>query len=436
MPRAIRKIVYPIERFLAEESAGGFLLLLTALTALVWANSNYYESYFAFIESSLSFQWGEFVLEKSFQHWINDGLMVIFFFVVGLEIKKELLIGELSTTKKAALPIWAALGGMIVPVIFYLVFNYQTPTAQGWGIPMATDIAFALGILTLFSRQAPFALKILLLALAIVDDLGAVLVIALFYTQHIYFTFLCLSLLLVGIFYFFLVSGVRNYILYGVLSVLLWFFVLKSGIHTTLAGVVLGLLTPLRPQYSFKFFQNKIKSIWEDLSQGESKEPEKKINFYQFKKEISGSFSPLEYFIHLLHPWVSFLIMPLFALTNAGVRLENWDTASVFTHPVSIGIILGLFLGKPLGVVGLSFLAVKLKWAELPQGVHWNHIMALGALAGVGFTMALFISHLALEGSEAEIFSKIGILVGSFFSSCLGVLLLCLNKKPYFQKSS
>ena len=389
----VRKFISPLEEFMRLETSSGIFLLIVTLFTLFWANSPWKESYFHFIHIPIGVHFSAYTLEKSLQHWVNDGLMVIFFFVVGLEIKRELVIGELSSKKKAALPFFAAFGGMVFPALIYLFFNHEGETIKGWGVPMATDIAFAVGILSLMSRRVPFSLKIFLLALAIIDDLGAVFVIAFFYTEKISPNALgsvALSLGLISLLKFSQVRSISVYIFLGIIN---WFAFLKSGIHPTVSGVILGLLCPM------------------DLMGKENR-------------------SPLDRLFHFFHLWVSFFIMPIFALTNAGVLLQGAFQMSVLTHPISLGIFLGLVLGKPLGVVLFSFLSVKMNFASLPKGVNWLQISCVGVLSGIGFTMAIFISNLAFKNLESvRIFSKFSILLASAFSALLGLALLFLNRR-------
>jgi NhaA family Na+:H+ antiporter len=372
----IRRVIKPIEHFLALESASGILLAAFTVIALFIANSGLNNAYQSLLHTM--------IFGLSLQHWINDGLMAIFFFVVGMEIKRELVSGELASVKKAALPIAAALGGMIGPALIYFSFNPSGAALSGWGIPMATDIAFAVGVLSFF--RVPLSLKVFLLALAIVDDLGAVLVIALFYTKDIAAWYLVASALVILITLACRFWGVRAYAFYILLGVAAWFCVLKSGVHATVAGVIMGLITPLRLPES--------------------------------------DHSPLEELVTKLHPWMSFAIMPIFAIANAGVSLVGADS-SILSNPILQGVSLGLFFGKPAGILLACFLTVKLGLAQLPSGVAWGKLSAVAFLGGIGFTMALFISNLALP-LEFEIYSKSGILLGSVASAIVGALLLKL----------
>lgn len=380
-------LIKPIERFAQLEASSGIVLAVCTVLAMAIANSSLSTDYFEILNIK--------VLGLSIQHWINDGLMAIFFFVIGMEIKKELVAGELSSPKKAALPIAAALGGMVVPALFYFYFNQGTPYLSGWGIPMATDIAFALGVLTLFGKKVPLSLKIFLLALAIVDDLGAVLVIAVFYTDKIHL----LALASATIFYSLMILcrhyRIRKYSVYVLIGIGVWISVLFSGVHATVAGVIIGLLTP-----------------------------------YKFLKEENSelTYSPLEDLVHKLHPWVSFGIMPIFALANAGISLQGLEFFELIQNPIHQGVALGLTLGKPIGITLFSMAAVRLGIAQLPSELRWSYIVSVGFLAGIGFTMALFISSLAMQPSQ-EIFSKTGILIGSLISAVVGAFLLSVSFK-------
>jgi len=432
----IEILTYPIQEFLHQQASGGILLIIATVIALVWANSPFSESYHHLWHTYVKVDVGGVGLNYSLHHWINDGLMVIFFFVVGLEIKRELLVGELSSVKKAALPIAAALGGMIFPALIYTVFNLGSESASGWGIPMATDIAFVVGILALLGNRVPLALKIFILALAIVDDLGAVLVIAIFYTSNISLT----SLMIAGGLIVLLIAmnrlGVRNLLVYTIVGVALWLAFLKSGVHATVAGVLLAFTIPVSSRINTKKFKNETERLLKDFDNaGEHGEDvltnsERLSIVDQIENNCEKILTPLQRFEHGLHPWVSFFIMPVFALANAGVTIGS-GLSSALTHPVSIGIILGLFVGKQIGIFGFSYLAVKLKLASEPEGVSWKKIYAASVLAGIGFTMSLFIANLAFNSPELLNISKVGILAGSLLSGIVGFIILksALSKK-------
>lgn len=432
----IEILTYPIQEFLHQQASGGILLIIATVIALVWANSPFSESYHHLWHTYVKIDVGGVGLNYSLHHWINDGLMVIFFFVVGLEIKRELLVGELSSVKKAALPIAAALGGMIFPAIIYTVFNLGSESASGWGIPMATDIAFVVGILALLGNRVPLALKIFILALAIVDDLGAVLVIAIFYTSNISLT----SLMIAGGLIVLLIAmnrlGVRNLLVYTFVGIALWLAFLKSGVHATVAGVLLAFTIPVSSRINTMKFKKETESLIKEFDNaGEHGEDvltnsERLSIVDQIENNCEKILTPLQRFEHGLHPWVSFFIMPVFALANAGVTIGS-GLSSALTHPVSIGIILGLFLGKQIGIFGFSYLAVKLKLASEPEGVSWKKIYAASVLAGIGFTMSLFIANLAFNSPELLNISKVGILAGSLLSGIVGFIILksALSKK-------
>ena len=432
----IEKLTYPIQEFLHQQASGGILLIIATVIALAWANSPFAESYHHLWHTYVKVDLGGVGLNYSLHHWINDGLMVIFFFVVGLEIKRELLVGELSSVKKAALPIAAALGGMIFPALIYTVFNLGSEGASGWGIPMATDIAFVVGILALLGKRVPLALKIFILALAIVDDLGAVLVIAIFYTSNISLT----SLMIAGGLIVLLIAmnrlGVRNLLVYTFVGIALWLAFLKSGVHATVAGVLLAFTIPVSSRINTKKFKNEIENLAKDFDNvGEHGEDvltnsERLSIVDQIENNCEKILTPLQRFEHGLHPWVSFFIMPVFALANAGVAVSD-ELGSALTHPVSIGIVLGLFLGKQIGIFSFSYIAVKLKLASEPEGVSWKKIYAASVLAGIGFTMSLFIANLAFNSPELLNISKVGILAGSLLSGIVGFIILksALSKK-------
>lgn len=391
--RVVRTLVDPIVRFISVEASSGILLLLTTVIALILANSSAASWYFDFIRTPISASVGNFTLNKNLLLLVNDGLMAIFFFLVGLEIKREILVGELSTPKKASFSIFAAIGGMLFPALIYTYINFGSSYSHGWGVPMATDIAFAVGVLTLLGKRVPIPLKVFLLALAIVDDLGAIMVIALFYTNEISTQYLGVAGLSLFTLFLFNHSGIRHIAFGLALGIVTWFCFLKSGVHATVAGVLLAFLTPAKPVNS----ENA-----------------------QLSSELL-----IDRYIHGLHPWVAFLIMPIFAFFNAGVSFEGIGINEVFVSNVAVGIAVALVLGNPIGIFLLTYLATTLKIATLPKGVNWAQVIAVGFLAGIGFTMSLFISSLAFKGDEIEAYSKIGILLGSSVAMALG--LLCLS---------
>jgi len=417
----VKKLLSPFERFFSLQASAGIVLLFSAVLALFLANSPWAGFYHKILHYTLSIQLGDFSLSYSLHYWVNDALMVIFFFVVGLEIKRELTVGELSTPKKAALPIFAAFGGMVVPALFYLAFNPQGETQVGWGIPMATDIAFALGILSLVSKKVPFSLKVFLLALAIVDDLGAVLVIAFFYSKEIIAQFLAFSGLIIFIIFFARKIGIKSLAFYIFCGVGLWFCVLKSGVHATIAGVILGLMCPAKQIKNQEGFLEDLKIYSATIPS--YKQGKKMIQLIRFFH------TPTHRLIEDLHPFVTWFIMPVFAFFNAGVELKAGFSINEFiSHPVSLGILMGLFLGKPIGILLFSFLALRLNLAIWPKDFTWRKVTGVGFLAGIGFTMALFISHLSFSQPELATYSKLSILVASLLAMLVGVLFLLFSE--------
>lgn len=431
----IEKLTHPLHNFLHKEASGGILLIICTIAALTWANSPFAASYNHLWHTYLSIDLEGTALKYTLHHWINDGLMVIFFFVVGLEIKRELIAGELSSIKQASLPIAAALGGMLVPASIYFLLNSGNEGSAGWGIPMATDIAFVVGILALLGKRVPLALKIFVLALAIVDDIGAVLVIAVFYTSDISVN----SLILAGVILLILILmnriGVRNLLLYSLAGVVLWLAFLKSGVHATVAGVLLAFTIPATSRINTKKFTGDTQLLLHEFSNaGEHGDniltnSERLTVINEIENNCEKILTPLQKFEHGLHPWVAFAIMPVFALANAGVSIgEGLDSALM--HPVSLGIILGLFFGKQIGIFSFSFIAIKLGLAAKPEGVSWTKIYGASILAGIGFTMSLFIANLAFNSPELLDVAKVGILTGSLISGITGFFILKSALKP------
>lgn len=429
--RLFDRIKDPLAEFIRLEAFSGIVLMFFTILALAIANSNIGENFIAYWTNYFGFQLGDWNLKKSFLHWINDGLMAIFFFVVGLEIKRELLTGGLSTVKKASLPIFGAIGGMLVPALLYVSMNTQGEGTHGWGVPMATDIAFALGILILLGKRIPTSLKLLLTSIAIVDDIGAVMVIALYYTNEIDWTYLLYGGGIYALLWMFNSMKVRNITVYLILGVFLWYVLLKSGVHATLAGVLLALTIPARASRNIFEF---ISSNQELLHNLETKTPElqKKPNEKFIQASVSSIesnclkvISPLQRLEHLFHPWVAYLIVPLFAFANAGVIIDTELTNRVL-EPVSVGIILGLFVGKPLGIYLFSWISVQLKIAQKPIEISWIQILGIGFLGGIGFTMSFFVSQLAFVDTEVLSLAKFAVLIASFSSGVIGFLILKL----------
>lgn len=420
-----RSLSSAFSEFFRTEAAGGVVLLACAALALIWANSPLSASYFRLWETMVTAGAGPLVIQKPLLLWINDGLMALFFFVVGLEIKREVLTGELAAPRKAALAIVAAVGGMVVPAVLYLTVNVGTEASVGWGIPMATDIAFALGVLALLGSRAPLALKVFLTAIAIVDDLGAVLVIALFYTSKVSLTALGIA----GACFVALVLvnrlGVQRTLIYALMGLGLWVAMLKSGVHATVAGVLVALTIPATRRIDAPAFLTKAKGLVgrfeEDVKEGRAEPTSTQRDaVYALETACERIETPLARLEHGLHSWVAFFIMPVFALANAGVGLGG-DVLGMLADPISIGIGLGLVIGKQLGVFGFAWAAVKTGLARLPEGVTWAQVHGVSLLTGIGFTMSIFIANLAfIESPERLDSAKLGILVASLISGGLG----------------
>ncbi|MBP3343245.1 MAG: Na+/H+ antiporter NhaA [Bacteroidales bacterium] len=420
-------------RFLHNESIGGILLLICAIISLVCANVPELNFLHDIWKQDAGISIGSFSLNMKIEHWINDGLMAIFFFVVGLEIKREMLVGELSSFKHAALPIFAAVGGMIVPALIYSLFNGGTPSANGWGIPMATDIAFAIGILSLLGNRVPVGLKVFLTALAIVDDLGAIIVLAIFYPTHaLHFDMLLYAALVAGFLYLLNRNKVRGLLFYIVPGVVLWWLILQSGIHATIAGVILALTIPSKTLINEVRFSVRMKYLlqkFKDVSNSEIEvlaNPHQQHIIHQMDNHIEEINPLMHKFESALHPWVTFAIMPIFALANSGVELSG-GLMQDSIPPVAIGIFLGLFLGKPIGIFLFSLISVKLKFAELPSGTNWKQVFALGMIAGIGFTMSIFIDSLAFDDQNLVNIGKAAILGTSSIAAILGLLAVSLT---------
>ncbi len=415
----------PLERFLHIEAASGILLLVAAAIALAWANSPWADSYVHFWQTPVGLRLGDFTFERSLEWVVNDGLMVIFFFVVGMEIRREIHHGELSEWRRASLPVAAALGGMLAPAAIYLFFANGAETRSGWGVPMATDIAFAVGILTLLGNRVPPALRVLLLALAVIDDLGAIVVIALFYSSGVALSGLLVAAL--GFFGVFAMQrfGVRSKLAYIVPSLVAWAGIYSAGIHPTIAGVIVGLATPVRAWLGTDGFIADTRKELEHLTHA----PSESLTSHHLAATLRRvdlarreAMSPSESLIAALHPWVAFGIMPVFALANAGVSLSSGplDGAS---WTVVTAVAAGLMLGKPLGVLAACWLTLRLKIGTLPQGLGMRELLVLGVVAGIGFTMALFIAQLAFTDARMLAAAKLGVLAASGATAVLGLAL-------------
>ncbi|MBW3628839.1 MAG: Na+/H+ antiporter NhaA [Gemmatimonadetes bacterium] len=426
----VERILRPFLRFIHAETSGGIVLLVATVGALIWANSTWASSYHHLWELPVGLRFGAWDLSMTLHHFINDGLMAVFFLFVGLEIKREMLVGELASFRAAALPIAAAAGGMLIPAALYTALNLGGPGASGWGIPMATDIAFALGILALMGPRVPLGLKVFLAALAIVDDLGAVLVIAIFYTADLDVGALGTA---AGVFFALLAMnrlGVRHAAAYGLVGLFLWFAVLASGVHATVAGVLLALAIPARTRIDTHEFLVTGREILDEFDHAGVEGGDVLTNQGQqeailaLENSCEAAQAPLRRLEHNLHHWIAFLIIPVFALANAGVELSGGLGESV-RHPVPLGIILGLVLGKPIGISLFSWVAVRTGLVVLPQRVTWRALVGVSFLGGIGFTMSLFIATLAFgEASPLLDLAKIGILAASILAAVVGWILL------------
>ncbi len=435
MAGKLKRILFkPFHQFFQLQSSGGILLLIATVLALLWANSPWQNTYDWFWRLSFGFSLGHSHWVHSLHFWINDGLMAIFFFVVGLEIKRELLVGELSTPKKAALPFMAAMGGMMVPALIYALLTGVQDIAfmPGWGIPTVTDIAFALGILAVLGDRVPIGLKIFLTALAIIDDLGAILLIVVFYSQGLQGSYLIGMAGLMALLFGLNRLRVDSPLPYAVLGVLLWLAVLYSGLHATIAGVLLALTIPARSRINPGLFYEKGKACLRRFHQAEAYDQtgfmltnqEHQASVQELELLCEAVQSPLQKLEHILHSWVSYGILPLFALANAGVKIPAEGPWQSLLHPIGLGVILGLFLGKQLGITLFSWLAVRLGLAELPKGVGWPLIYGASILGGVGFTMSLFIAVLAFQSPAFVTEAKMGVLAASLISGLVGMAVL------------
>jgi NhaA family Na+:H+ antiporter len=422
-----RRVLQPLQSFLAEEAAGGVFLLSATVVALAWANSPWRDSYGELWGTTLTIGVGRWVISEDLAHWVNDGLLSLFFLVAGLEIKRELVTGELREGKAAALPVVAAVGGMVVPALLYLAVNAGGEGVRGWGIPMATDTAFALGVLTLAARRAPANLKPFLLTLAIVDDIGAILVLALFYSQGVTWGALAVAVALcIGILGLERI-GVRATAVYVVLGLAVWVATFESGIHPSIAGVALGLLTPAVPFQRPRAVSEEAHRV-ADETVDDPVPPDADAHHWLRLAWLSReAVSPLARLESTLHPWTSFVIVPLFALANAGVHLTGAGLRDAMTSRIFLGIVLGLVVGKPLGISLGSFVAVRAGIARLPAGVAWRDLVGAAAVAGIGFTVSLFVAELAFASVALVNTAKIGILSASILAGAVGYGLLRLG---------
>ncbi len=431
-PRSIAgvlpRLAEPMQEFLATEAAGGVLLLAAAVIAMFWANlpgSSYTDLWGA--HAAIDFN--RLQIDESLRNWVNDGLMTVFFFVAGMEIKRELLHGELAGRQKAALPVVAAAGGMIAPALIYTALNLSGDGSRGWGIPMATDIAFAVGVLTLLGNRVPSSLRVFLLALAIADDLGAIIVIAVFYSESVSAAWLLVAIALCGAVILLQRAGVRHLLPYVAVGMFAWLAVHESGVHTTIAGVAMGLLTPSRPNLPEDqledFASDMVSSFQYGRAQGTAAgRAESQAALRALESLTRDGRSVLDRLEHGLHPWTSFAIVPLFALANAGIAINSTVIRDAATSPITAGAALGLVLGKPIGIVLASWIAVRLGLATLPSGVRWLQLAGVSVVAGIGFTVSLFVTALAFTDVPRADDARIGVLVASAIMAVAGLLIL------------
>lgn len=423
-------VFFSISNFLKSEVAGGVIVLVFALIGIVWANSPWKDLYFSLWETKVGITFGEFKFSKTLLHWINDGLMVLFFLLVGMEIKREMIVGELSSFKRSVLPSIAALGGVLLPIAIYSIFNFGKDSFRGWGVPMATDIAFTVAVMMLLGKLVSHSSKVNITALAIVDDIMALLVIAFFYSTGVDFIYVLGAFGVILIILLLNKIGIRITVLYFIFGVILWVLFLNSGIHATIAGVLLAFAMP--SNVLLRNLSGEIKSISDSLEKI-SKNIEKgkilgetKPDFQETKQRLKMIEPPLQRFETALTPWVSFLVLPLFALANSGVYVGNFSWSDL-THPVLVGIALGLMLGKSTGIFLFSYVSVKLGIAEISEKLSWREFYGAAWLAGIGFTMALFIAHLSFDPIPHYLdLAKVGIYIGSLGSVIVGVLILTL----------
>ena len=420
-----RLVVQPLQRFAQTETSSGVLLALMALAALAWANSPWHESYVHLWETEVGLEVGSWALHLSLHEWINDAAMAIFFFVVGMEIKRELVHGQLRDPRAAALPVIAAVGGMVVPALIYTAFNAGGEASGGWGIPMATDIAFAVGALTLVGKSLPSSLKVFLLTLAVADDLGAIAVIAIFYSEGVRFAWLAVLAATAIAIYGMQRASVRWLTPYVLLAVVMWYATLQSGIHATIAGVLLGFLTPSMPFHAPKRAAQVLHRALDRVTATQAGE-DADVDEYELldvSRLSREAVSPLARLESTLHPWSAYLILPVFALANAGVRVAGTDIGELLTRPVTLGVMLGLVIGKPLGVLAASWIATRLHVGVLPDGVTWPQVTTVGLFAGIGFTVALFVAGLSFTDPGLTDGSKVGILIASVLAAVVGAVM-------------
>ncbi len=445
--RAFDRILTPFEQFVHEETASGLVLMGCALIALVLANGPLRHAYEHLLHTQLAFSLGPWTLSHSLHHWINDGLMSLFFFIVGLEIKRELVVGELSDPKAAMMPIVAALGGMAIPALLFAWVNWGGSGVAGWGIPMATDIAFAVGVLALLGPRVPKSVLTFLVALAIVDDLGGVLVIALFYTAQIHWFWLLIALGILGVLIVFNRFGIRKPLPYFILGGFMWMAMLESGIHATLAGVLTALTIPVRPKFDHRSFVDHMTELLVSMRERQAGERDSRQDciihdgqsralLQTLENGVHAVESPLQRLEHDMHIPVAFIVIPLFALANAGIPVEFGLLGQTLTHPVALGVMIGLVLGKLVGIAGFTWLMVRLGLGTLPLGMNGKHLFGVGLIGGIGFTMSIFIAELGFAGqTDALLMAKTGVLFASLVAGLAGYVWMRFVTGPVVTES-
>jgi NhaA family Na+:H+ antiporter len=435
--KSFDKILTPFEEFIHRQTTSGLLLMIMAVVALILANGSLASAYNHAIHTIAGFDFGNWSLKLTLHHWINDGLMALFFFVVGLELKREFLVGELANLRNAVLPIAAAIGGMVVPALVYFAINPDGDAALGWGIPMATDIAFAIGALALLASRVPRALITFLVALAIVDDLGAVMVIAVFYTDTIALGPLAVTGALFALLIIFNVSGIRKTLPYFIIAVLLWYALLQSGVHATLAGILGAMTVPATPKYNPERFSEHVAELMRrfeashELGKSIMTNDALRAVVQTLENGVRSVQAPLQRLEHIWHMPVAYLVIPIFALANAGIALNFDSLGQTLNHPVTLGVVLGLVLGKFIGITGFSWLVLKLGLTELPKDTRFTQIAGVSLLAGIGFTMSIFVAQLGFaHNEELLLMAKTGILAASLLAGVAGFVWLYLVSEP------
>jgi NhaA family Na+:H+ antiporter len=437
LEKVFDKIVSPFEEFIHHETTAGFLLMGCAVIALIVANSPLLDAYQHLLHMPVGIALGGLELSKTLHHWINDGLMALFFFVVGLEIKREILVGELSDPRQAAMPIIAAIGGMVVPALVFFLVNTDPAGAKGWGVPMATDIAFAVGVLVLLGTRIPKTLLTFLVALAIVDDLGAVIVIALFYTESIDISALVSAAVFLAILIVFNRAGIRTPLSYFIVGIFLWLAMLKSGIHATLAGVLTALTISATTKYRPDNFSQLVRTLMDTFDSKHvpgisiMRNDEQRSILQTLENGVHMVETPLQRLEHSMHLPVAFIIIPIFALANAGIPIDFPNLGNTVTHPVTLGVMAALVLGKVLGIAGCYWIAIKAGIGSLPAGTTFSQIIGVGFLGGIGFTMSIFIAELGFAGNpEMLLMAKTGVLFASLCAGIIGYIWLLKVSKP------